>query len=391
LDRGSLVKSAGSKIALAADTEGTVTVTTGAPVDRDLPAAERPENINDFGIWKVTTSEGTELVGFVFPNLLDLDGAPVPTALFFNGSHVAVQSNIAGVRVGDGASMFESRPHGNGLFYTVIDSGKTVGTIPLTVKAELEDNRGVSFMAETFDGTRVRLVRSPNVRIPTLIDGTTAAIPSDWKWLSLEEAKMVALASSPEAVTAGVKEADAATVVIRSTGLDSFSISGPAVEKVASTDLSYADAVFLLGGLGVTPKFAQHKLACAVGLYEPIACRIGRQIVTPDSLADELSEKVASVSDLIGSLRKDLVKEAALIRDPMAVDTVLSLGFINQENLIAFVEALPTIDEAIHKMCELLLGARVGLPDLSISALEKAIRASEEVYTGLKTLAFNKN
>jgi hypothetical protein len=51
---------------------------------------------------------------------------------------------------------------------------------------------------------------------------------------------------------------------------------------------------------------------------------------------------------------------------------------------------MPAIDEAQLKMCELLLAARLGLRDVPVSALEKAVRTTEDVLEGLKVLAFQK-
>jgi hypothetical protein len=81
------------------------------------------------------------------------------------------------------------------------------------------------------------------------------------------------------------------------------------------------------------------------------------------------------------------MKEAGVISDPTAVDTVLSLGFINPENVMTFVSFLPTIEESQLKLCDLLLASRVGM-GLSATALERAVRSTEEVIQGLKVLAF---
>jgi hypothetical protein len=65
ISRGQLVKSAGTKIALDVDLNKTVTLAEGANVDRDLPDDEHPEQIKDFGIWKVKTTEGGTELEFV--------------------------------------------------------------------------------------------------------------------------------------------------------------------------------------------------------------------------------------------------------------------------------------------------------------------------------------
>jgi hypothetical protein len=118
---------------------------------------------------------------------------------------------------------------------------------------------------------------------------------------------------------------------------------------------------------------------------------VGRLIETLEDNVNYAATKTAQVLSGFVNLRRDLVKEAAFIPDPMAVDTVLSLGFVNPENIGLFVASLPAIDETQQKMCELLMAARMGLPNMSVPALEKAIKSTEEVYEGLKVLAFQKN
>ena len=106
------------------------------------------------------------------------------------------------------------------------------------------------------------------------------------------------------------------------------------------------------------------------------------------SATEKMAAKMAPLTKLANALRKDLVKEAAVIPDPTAVDTVLSLGFLNAENLGIFISYLPKIDEAQEKICELLLASRLGLKNIPVPALEKAMRTVEEVLEGLHQLAF---
>ena len=147
--------------------------------------------------------------------------------------------------------------------------------------------------------------------------------------------------------------------------------------------------MFLLAGLGVEQGYGVTKLAHAMTGDRPEAVRIGRFITTAfEANLDALGsarEKLASIPQL----KVDLVKEAAVITDPMAVDTVLSLGFINPENLMTFVSYLPQIDDAQMKLCELLLSTRLGLQSIPESALERAVRSTEEVIEGLKVIAFS--
>jgi hypothetical protein len=118
--------------------------------------------------------------------------------------------------------------------------------------------------------------------------------------------------------------------------------------------------------------------------------RVARHIKTAAAALDEAGAAAVRVLENAPDLRVDLWKEAAVIPDPVAVDTVLSLGFLNSENLGTFISAMPVIDDAQMKMCELLLAARLGLREVPTPALEKAIRSTEDVLEGLKVLAFQK-
>ena len=141
-------------------------------------------------------------------------------------------------------------------------------------------------------------------------------------------------------------------------------------------------------------KYAQEKIGEAAAWSRPVSVRVGRYIKTAADAVAESRVKAASVmalfQDLIPALRKDLLKEAAVIPDPTAVDTVLSLGFLNPENLGTFISYLPVLDEGQAKLCELLLASRLGMREVSSGALEKAIRSTEEAIEGLKVLAFQK-
>ena len=232
-------------------------------------------------------------------------------------------------------------------------------------------------------------------------------LPETWRWCSTATAEHVALAGGeeesegdlggeegmeeePPAMDEEVKES---SVVVRSSG-DTFSISGPAVVKLASSEKDFVDfdqALFVLAGLGVDMGYGATKLAHSMAGMAPERVRIGRFITPAEDQVklshDNAMKKMASFS-IVKDLRKNLVKEAALIPDPTAVDTVLSLGFINPENLMTFISYLPAIDDAQMKMCELLLAARMGLRDIEPTALERAIRSTEETIEGLKVIAF---
>jgi hypothetical protein len=400
-DRGQAVKAFGEKIVLAADMAGTATMAEGVEEEEpsaSTPEADKPFIISEFGMYKVQDAGGRHLVGYVFPNLIDIDGKALPMALFNNGSQSALQGEIAGINVGGGASLFEGHPRGYGVFYEVLPNGRAQATIPLDIKAALsgpDQNEGATLHADTYDGRQVEICVQPNIQRLTPAGEGRLLVPESMRWMPLEKAGNVVLADNPESFEKTASPAlPFVTVTIRAGGEDDFSLSGYPLNKLASEEksfLSFDDTVFLLAGLGVAPKDAMQKMAEAFGHGVPTDVKTHRILKLASEQLGVQEKRADSIRSLVHELRVDLLKEAAVIPDPVAVDTVLSLNFINPENLGTFIGYLPLIDEAQSRMCELLIASRLGLRDVSPSALEKAVRATEEVLEGLKVLAFQKN
>jgi hypothetical protein len=86
------------------------------------------------------------------------------------------------------------------------------------------------------------------------------------------------------------------------------------------------------------------------------------------------------------NLRESLLKEAAPIEDPAAVDKILSVGFLNPENVSIFSSYAPEIEDTIKKLSELLIATRMGLSSVEEGALQKSIVHLDKVVAGLKVL-----
>jgi hypothetical protein len=401
IDRGELVRLAGPKIALAADMTGGVTMGEGAGVTEDgveaAPGAGAGP-ISAPGMYQVSSTSGEMLTGVVIPNLLDVDGTALPICLFSDGQHTAVQSDISGVPVGEYSSpgtLPAEQASGHGCFYTD-EGGVPQATLPLTLGASVQPIPGGEesphFQAETFDGRQTQVCIQPYVATVVGVDGTMI-IPQGWQWLPLDQSAGVTLAESPAEVG---KEASLgrklATVQVRAGGMDCFSLRGIPVEKLASDErefLTQSQALFVLVGLGAEPEYALKKLASAcAGASRVEEVRVGRQLKLASEVRGESYVKASEYLEATPSFRHRMWKEAAVLADPVAVDTVLSLGFINPENLATFIGYLPTLDEAQRRLCELLIGARLGMRELSEGSIERCIRALEDCIEGLKVIAF---
>lgn len=398
VDRGELVRRVGVKLAMATDLNGAMTVSSGG-VAEDGGAAPGvgAGPISSPGMYQVQTVEGEMLSGAVVPNLLDVDGTALPISLFTDGQHAAVQADISGVPVGEFSPPGVVPPEqaqGHGVFIC-LEGGVPLATLPLTLGASIESpgtDEMPRYQAETFDGRQVQVSVQPYVHTVVGVDGVML-IPQGWSWLPLDSAAEVSLAESPGEVgkvaSLGRK---LSTVEVRAGGPDSFSLRGFPVEKLAADQrefLSQDDAMFVLVGLGAEPAYAQRKLAQALGSsHSATTVRVSRLLKTAEEVRGESYVRASDYLNSVPTLRHRMWKEAASIPDPTAVDAVLSLGFINPENLATFVGYLPTLDEAQRRLCELLLGARLGMRELSEGAIERAIRALEDVIEGLKIVAF---
>lgn len=389
VSRGELVQRFGEKVAFAIDQAGAVTIADGADLAESEKVAEAQMIVNP-GVYKVTTEDGRELVGFVIPNLVDTDGETLPLSFFTNGSQATVQSEIHGEESGGGANLPTGPIAGMGAFFESTPEG-VHATIPMTLSGSYEAGGEPStFVGETFDGRPVEVSLQDNIAKPIGMEEGKLLLPKHWQWTPMDKAENVALVGSEEAFEDPDAEKEA-MVSIRSSG-NTFSLSGAPVEKLAYEDREFIDvdqAMFVLAGLGVDQGYGATKLAHAMTGDRPETIKVGRFITPAAELHAEALESAREKLASIPNLKKSLIKEAAMIADPMAVDTVLSIGFLNPENLMTFVSYLPQVDEAQMRMCELLLAVRLGMQNVSKTALERAVRSTEEVLEGLKIIAFS--
>jgi len=396
LTRQEALEKLGSKVVLATDTTGAMTMAEGAESHADVEPDSDMQGmgpVSEFGLYKVLAKNGQEMVGYVIPNLIDIDGMRSPVCLFTNGTVAAIQGDILGVPAGDGDGSdlpTSDVPSGYGAFFSA-EGGEVIATVPLRLMGSFAapGQPGVH-QAESWDGRPVEVSVQPNIQTVVPMDGRLL-VPAHWRWMQLSKAEAVDLVSSEDDAP---KEASArrtfASVEVISGG-ETFSIRGYPVEKIASAErefLNLDDAMFLLSGLGVGQQYGVRKLAEAMSGRAPVQLSVGRHIKLAHERAEEASASAEELLRYMPSLRQNLFKEAAFIGDPEAVDTVLSIGFINPENVTTFISYLPKIDETQQCLCNLLFASRLGLSDVPESAIQNAVRATEEVIEGLKTMSF---
>lgn len=387
LTRGQLLKLAGEQLADKVDQEGTVTVAEPAADTQPMnTSADQWAVVEKSGIYKVR-SGGNELIGWVIPSLIDFDGTRIPMSIFTNGAVAAIQSSIVGVKVADpGLGLPEAKPQGSGLFYTMVPGG-IEATVPMKiVGGEAGMDGGNTFHAVSISGqpVRIKLVEGLQAMVP---GGEEVSLPATARFLPLNNEAPVPLVDDVEAI----KQASMAQphIEIRHGGdiIDLTYHGLPGLQASAPKVASYDDAVFILCAAGMSPpaaheiiKHASHTMRTehVIGVHD--VRPVGAFMAEVEKAA---SAKVASIREL----RRDLLKEASVLPDIQTVDSVLSLNYLNPENIRVYVGKLPYLDKALNTVCELTLFSRLGMSEVPEYASARAARALDDVVQGLKGLA----
>lgn len=352
-------------------------------------ALSKAKPVEEFGQYKVQDSMGNSIMGHVFPTTLSWDGSfsEQPIALFTNGSAYAMQDSIAGELVGKGTNLPDDEPRGDGAFYC-IEGGDAKATGPLTIGSSSAGPDGLPHLQATDAfGNQLQIIQMEGMTAPQRISDIEMAIPASWKFMRLNNQTQLAGSAEQMGKDQAVKQASASATLFFN---GSFNlVGGCGLEKISADlrqDLDPVSAEFMLGVLGVDGATAKMKVAEArrrgqVKLANlKTITTMGERYATSTKTASALMKKMPD-------LRRDLTKEAAAMKDEGTVDAILSLNFINPENLSTFIGYIPELEEVAEKLAEMLLFAFLGMKELPEGAIESAMKGLEDVLVGLKSLA----
>lgn len=390
VDRPEAAQVVGDDLVRQVERDGTVTVSTDATV-KDSLADARLKTVDEFGEYKVKTTDGKELVGWVFPRVVDLDGTNQALAIFSNGSESAMQENISGSPVGKGTNLIDEEPNGMGCFYLARQGGATA-IVPMEVKGKMQGDEGdTGYLANTIMGEQVTIKLVPGLSKITQIKDGTYGIPEDCGWMPLRN--MTSLASDPDSYAKTVEASailgDKVEVMWEPGG--TYSIRGTNLEKLASVQpinfIDHDQAVFNLAILGVDPRFAMEKLAEARNLSKWVPISGTRPVTLVSEMYHKAKTAAAKRINKMPQVKSLLLKEAAALDDPLSVDKVLSIGFLNPENIGTFISYLPEFEDTLKKLSEMLVAARLGLSSVDSGALGRVVKHLDKVIGGLRELA----
>jgi len=101
---------------------------------------------------------------------------------------------------------------------------------------------------------------------------------------------------------------------------------------------------------------------------------------------DKMAKIKQIIRDECSNLRINLIKEASVLDDPEAVDVVLSLNFINEDNLNGYIENVREMKKVSGDLAELLVASRMGLSTVDDGAVKKAMDGLETVIENLEEI-----
>lgn len=379
------------------------------------------KSIDSFGRYGVRDRDGVLAKGWVIPNVVDFDGNTVSNKLFLGKALAAYQGRIAGIPLPDDAAtgLDPDRPDTGKLGVLLYREGKDVfATIPFQITAVTVFKKLKALSIVDARGKQCTLIQTPAINgivkvSPNMVGKSDIAPligPKDNYFVSanlifIRMARLCPVSESPDdfkRIAAEWLDHNPIKVamsngryVFRGGKIKKYAAaaSGPVfsnenvtIKKLAFdfNSLPRHEAEFLLASWGLPmTKVAQ----VLDGVKTRIALDI-HHLRLPDPRGHlKVAKPVAhaNASSLKAPIA-ELVKIAANLEDAQTVDSVLSLGFVNPENVTRFASAKPMLWEVSHMLAKLLLASRLGMEDIPEEAARAAISHLQRVIDGLDRL-----
>lgn len=375
--------------------------------------------IDDYGRYAVRDRDGVIAKGWVIPNVVSFDGGKVDIKLFLGKALCSYQSRIAGIPLPDDADagLKPDQPDPGKIGVLVYREGKEIfSTIPFQITGVTVFKNQRSLAVVDYKGNQANLILSPNIDgVVKVTDGTKgpdlkpllgpkANYIVSAKMAFIRMPRLCQVSESPDdfkRIAADwldqnpIKVAAAnGRYVFRSKRLAKYAsmrpepIAGSARFTKAAFDfasLPRHEADFLLATWGLGHE-KRAQVLDRVGNYIELELHHMRTRDLPSI------EKVAANPErtkIIAGMRApidELLKIAANLEDAQTVDSVLSLGFVNPENIARFASVKPLLWETSHMLANLLLASRLGMEDIPEEAVRSALGHLQRTIDGLGRL-----
>lgn len=333
-----------------------ITLTTNTAQKNTLDNRTVKE-VHCFGEYKVQTVEGDELLGYIIP-MISLDNKQLPSFLFTNGSVSCVQPKIAGELVATGTKLPSNLLSGTGVFYLERD-GSVVCSEPLEIQ-HTEDN-----IVHCFDLLGQELIINlVDMNVPVQLGQNEFAIPSYAKFMRLPE-EAVVLREDPVTF---MKVANKLDPLYITRFYDDYYIES--LEKRAYFDKE--DAAFYLYKLGFNGKAELDKLV-----------KHGEEATLYGAI---YPQKELKEDPHLSVPFTETLKIAASLKDEDTIDKILSLSFINSDNVNKYIDMLPSFEDVEGKLADLLFASRLGITDIPEENVSLAMGHVGKILKGLKNI-----
>jgi hypothetical protein len=387
-------------------------------LEEHAPVAE--EILAD-GHYLAVTKTGGAIEGQVFTRVLDYSGAVLPEKLFIGGGAYALQEAIVGERMGDvhGSLTNGSLEAGAEGTFVGEQDGLQTAMVPFKVtnigwhngtmvaQAVSDSNEHLSFVLMPGVTRFMNATGIASAALGSLVAGNVFFVPPSWHFLAFS--KKINLISDPREVkdklskkvffspdrhlepftveTSSKGNSRSLRVISDNNGC--YTLRGDILgsiryEDMSAQSLEILEAHWVLTLLGVALNDCAHITALATqrGEINVSNLRPAKDIVKRDQIMDK------NVSEMAAIFRKNLFKEASVMPDPKAADAMLSLNFVNETNLMQFLENAPLFRDVEEKLAELYLYVCLGLKSqIPEQAVLNAMQTLNEVNEHLDYLS----
>ena len=330
------------------------------------------------GVYATLDSTNSPCRVAVLHGLHTIDGRATSRSLVVGEMGAHVQEKLAGIRDGDVdlSSIKGTVAAGRGVFIM----GDTV-TEPVNVRATVLEDDGHQLVVEDDIGKRWQL-KLASVNRMAKYGPSSYLMPDSARFMPIMENKFGYATD-----TDSLRKLASAGEVLQAMSLESNSLGGvDFVDNRGSLVVRTTDpasASLHLMGIGDSVVGAKRKVAALCG-----GKRSKMRVIPTRGLSANGPKKLvkqASAQEVAG-IYIDIVKEAAALADPDTVDSVLALSFVTPETCATYLEHLPSLEESVGKLAEMLLGSRIGVPDIPEAAVCSAMSGVDRAIQGLKKL-----
>lgn len=353
---------------------------------------EQIENTGVYGVMSKTASEEDSLV---FADVRGVGGDKTNLKMAFTTGGATLQQDIAGRKLDrefDLDVIKESSANGTGSFIV----GDYI-TLPVKVTNRIFEGDTTSYLYEDHTGQRGR-IKKASVNSILKIRDNDYLYPENAKFVVYGTgAPLLERADTYTKIASVSDHEDSAT--LHNIG-GAYCVRGPAVagvregEREAISPIETSALLTALGGTADTIKkamdlagvYGHANFTASKSLDMPKVASASPSVDVTDIRLD-LTEQFALILNGVSTGSPYLDKVANQLASQDSLDAVLSLNFVTPENIRGYVEMVPEYDQVLQRLAELLIGARLGLPDIPEGAVESAMRSLDRVVTGLNRLA----